>query len=102
PYDLLAVADRPDLADAGLWLQTGAGSAGMLLTTAILAGRLRRAEPRRRRFLAPLYGYGILAVLFIPLAPVVLRRWWGMSPDLVTGLQMVDLAGVPIAFTLSM
>jgi signal transduction histidine kinase len=100
PYQLLAVADRPDLADAGYWLQTGAGIAVMLVTTVILADRLRRAEPRRRRTLAPLYGYGILAVLSIPLAPIVLNRWWGLSPSVVTGIQLIDLAGVPVAFSL--
>ncbi len=102
PYDLLTVADRPGLANAGFWLQSGAGSVVMLVTTVILADRLRRTEPARRRILAPLYGYGILAVLFIPLAPLVLNRWLGLSPEVVSGVQLIDFAGVPVAFTLSL
>ncbi len=49
--------------------------------------------------LAPLYGYGILAVLFIPFAPSVLGDGFGVSRDLVDALQLIDLTGIPIAFT---
>lgn len=102
PYDLLTVADRPELVSAGGWVQTASGALVMVATTVLLAGRLHKAERRRRRSLAPLYGYGILAVLFIPLAPNVIGPALGLSPDTVYAMQLVDLVGVPVAFALSL
>ena len=58
--NLLMVADRPDLLALGILIQSVAGAAVMVATTVVLALRLRRASSRRRRALAPLYGYGIL------------------------------------------
>ncbi|MGI8415557.1 MAG: sensor histidine kinase [Nakamurella sp.] len=101
PDDLLVVADRLDLVSLGHWVQSGVGSTVMLATIVILVLRLRRAEPRRRRLLAPLYGYGILAVLFIPLHDV-LEAWLGASPDAVSALQLIAMAGVPVAFTVAL
>jgi signal transduction histidine kinase len=101
PYDLLVVADRADLADLGYWAQTGAGGAVMLATLVILAHRLRRAAPRSRWTLAPLYGYGILATVLVPLIPNVAPRL-GLSAEWSSGWQLIALAGVPVAFTLSL
>lgn len=102
PYDVLTIVDRPDLAALGFWVQSGAGCAVMVATTVILAGRLRRADPRRRRALAPLYGYGILVVLSIPISANLLTSLFGMSMAEVFLLQLVAVAGVPVAFTLAL
>ena len=102
PYDVLVLADRPDWALVAFWVQVAAGSTVMLATTTVLIGRLRVAEPGRRRRLAPLFGYGIFAVLFIPLASNVLGSWLGLPSEGVKVLQLVDVAGVPVAFTLGL
>ncbi len=101
PYDLLLVADRPDLLALGTLVQSVAGAAVMVATTVVLALRLRRASPRRRRALAPLYGYGILVVLSIPISSSVLTAV-GLPPDWVFPIQLIAVAGVPVAFTLAL
>ena len=98
PYHLLGVADRPDLAEAAATVQTIAGSAVLMATTVILLGRWRRATPSQRRVLAPLYAYAILAVPLIPLLPNVVQPLLGLSDDTTNGLQLVVLAGIPVAF----
>lgn len=102
PDGMLAVADRPALAVAGRWLQSGAGVAGVIVAAAILADRLRRAAPQQRRVLGPLYLYGMMSVLFIPLAPDVIEPLTGLSPAVIGVLQVAVLAGVPVAFTAGM
>lgn len=102
PYDVLLLADRRSLAVLGLWVQAGAGCAVVLATTVVLGGRLRRADPLRRRALAPLYGYGILVVLFIPVSANLLPSLSGITLDTVFVLQLVAVAGVPIAFSLAL
>ena len=102
PYDLLTIDDRPDLVAAGQWLQTASGALVMIATIVVLADRLRQADLRRRRSLAPLYGYGILAVLFIPLAPNVIGPGLGLSPHTIFAMQLADLVLVPVAFALSL
>ena len=101
PYDLLVVADRPDLLSLGVVVQSVAGAAVMVATTVVLAVRLRRASRRRRRALAPLYGYGILVVLSIPVSSSLLTAV-GLPPDWVFPLQLIFVAGVPVAFTLAL
>ena len=101
PYDLLVVADRPDLLGLGILVQSVAGAAVMVATTIVLALRLRRATRRRRRALAPLYGYGILVVLSIPVSSSLLTAV-GLPPDWVFPLQLIFVAGVPVAFTLAL
>jgi signal transduction histidine kinase len=101
PYDLLLVADRPDLVALGGLVQSVAGAAVMVATTVVLALRLRRATSRRRRALAPLYGYGILVVLSIPISSSVLTAV-GLPPDWVFPLQLISVAGVPVAFTFAL
>lgn len=96
----LAIADRPDLARVGGLVQAGAGAAVMLVTTVILGGRLRRADGRQRRILGPVYGYGILAVLSIPLIAQVARPLLRLGDSQVGALQLAVVAGIPVAFTL--
>jgi signal transduction histidine kinase len=101
PGGMLSLASRPDLLHAGTWLQRGAGMVVMLLTAGVLADRLRRATPGQRRVLLPLYAYGILAVLATPLGPL-LGPSAGLPAAAVVGLQIVLLAGVPVALAAAM
>jgi signal transduction histidine kinase len=102
PYDLLIIDDRPDVVEVTEWVQAASGALVMMATIVVLADRLRRADLGRRRSLAPLYGYGILAVLIIPLAPNVIGPALGLSSTTVFAIQLVDLVLVPVAFTLSL
>lgn len=95
------VADRPDLRAAGEALQQIAGAAVMIATAVILTGRLRRARPDHRRVLIPLFGYGTLAVLFIPLSSSVLQPWLGLDPVLLAAAQILVVAAIPVAFALA-
>jgi signal transduction histidine kinase len=95
--ELLFLADRPDLAALGATAQAAVGFVVMAATAAMLVGRLRRAGPAHRRVMAPLYAYSVLAVLFVPLAHSLLPLL-DVSLDGVGTLQVVVLAGIPVAF----
>lgn len=92
------VADRPDLLELGTVVQALAGTAVMVVTTVLLAGRLRRAQRFQRRVLIPLFGYGLLGVLWIPLSANLLGRFFGMPFEIVILTQLVVIAGIPLAF----
>ena len=100
PWTVLQIADRPELAEAGLWAQRAVGLCVMVVTAVILDRRRRMVPAPRRRLLAPLFLYGICAVLFVPisgaLAPVLLTggEW---TTDLEVA-QIIVIAGVPVAF----
>ncbi|WP_378146312.1 sensor histidine kinase [Cnuibacter sp. UC19_7] len=79
------------------WVQSVTGLAVMVVTAVVLARRLRSADPRNLRVLLPLYAYGIVAVLLIPLSANLIGVLGG-DPVLVGGVQLVVLAGVPVAF----
>jgi signal transduction histidine kinase len=98
PYDALQVADRPDLVEAGLWVQRGAGILVMSMTAAVLVRRLRSAPPSQRRLLAPLYAYGVAAVLSVPLSATVLAPRLGWSPITLYVMQLTVFGLVPVAF----
>ena len=72
----------------------------MAVTVVILASRLRAAAPAQRRVLAPLFLYGIVAVLYVPFS----SRTRGLFPDVETAVvvQMAVLAGVPVAFAIGL
>ena len=99
PNGMLAAANRPDLAAAGLRLQIGTGITVMVVTAVILGVRLWHTARRQRKVLAPLYLYGIVAVLLVPLVPDVVRPLTGISSAASDALQAVVLAAVPIAFS---
>jgi signal transduction histidine kinase len=48
--------------------------------------------------MAPLYAYSVLAVLFVPFAYSLLPPLLGLSLDTAGTLQVVVLAGIPVAF----
>ncbi len=102
PRHLLGVTDRPDLATLGERVQAVAGAVVVIVTVVILAGRLRRADSAQRRVQVPVFGYSILALLFIPLAPNVLGPALGLAPGTVTIMQLLALAGIPVAFVLGL
>ncbi len=102
PAHLLGVVDAPALARAGGALQSLVGAAVMVVTTLVLVRRLRAADPPRRRVLAPLYAYGVVVVLFIPVSGSLAGPLLGLSPDTVGAAQLVALAGVPVAFCLAL
>jgi signal transduction histidine kinase len=102
PGGMLAVADSPELVTWATWLQRGAGGTVMLVTAVILAARLRRATGPQRRVLVPLYAYGIVAVLFTPLAPDLIAPLAGLGLAAQVGLQLGLLAGAPVAFAAGM
>lgn len=93
----LAIAARPDLVNIAHWVQHGIGAVVMLVTAVVLGARLRTATPSQRRWLAPLYLYGILAVLWVPAS----RDLQVLFPGgLITRVaaQILVLSGIPVAF----
>ena len=79
--------------------QSALGLAVMIMTAIVLARRLKAADAGHRRVLLPLFTYGIIAVLALPMIPNILFPL-GADLRLVIALQAVFLAGLPIAFLL--
>ncbi len=97
PGGPLQIDDRPDLVEVGRWVQRGVGATVVLLICLLLVRRLRAATPAQRRVLAPLSGYGILAILAIPAGSALAD--WLFEPGLTLPfVQLTIMAGVPIAF----
>jgi len=104
PATILQIADRPDLAQAGLWSQWAVGSVVMAITAWLLWRRWRTVAPARRAGVAPLLAYGIAAVLFVPISgqlggAVLPAGDWTLT---VAVCQLVVMAGVAIAFAATM
>ena len=95
----LVSPDHPELRLLGVWVQSAVGLGMMGVTAAILIARLRSADPKNRGVLLPLYTYGSLAVVLIPLSATVFRVA-GVDPVVTGSLQLVLLAGIPVAFLL--
>lgn len=98
----LVVVDRPDLASGFHRLQDVTGTAVLAATLVLLAGRLHRAEPLQRRVLAPLFSYGILAVVLVPLSSSLVRPLTGVDSRTLVAVQLVAVGGVPLAFALGL
>jgi signal transduction histidine kinase len=99
PYDVFEVAHSADLMQAGIRLQEIAGGTIFVLSALVLLRLLRAAERTHRRVLAPVYAYGVAALLFLLTSARILPEF-GASPVPVFVLQMAALAGLPIAFAL--
>jgi signal transduction histidine kinase len=100
PWTVLRLAARPGIVDAAEWTQWAIGGVLVAVTVVILASRLHAAAPAQRRVLAPLFLYGIVAVLYVPFS----SRTRGLFPDVETAVvvQMAVLAGVPVAFAVGL
>lgn len=79
--------------------QTWLGSLAMLMAAIVMVQRLRAADRSHRRVLLPLFAYGIFAVVGLPIIPNVLFPM-GAPLVLMDSLQVVLMAGLPIAFLL--
>jgi signal transduction histidine kinase len=105
PRTVLQIADRPDLAHVGQWMQWGAGACVMAVTAVLLFRRARAAPVAQRRVLAPLYLYGIFTVVFVTVSSRValfilddmasIYLWLGV-------VQVTVITGVPIAFLIAL
>lgn len=98
----LFIADLPQIAAIAAHLQSFGSFAVTAAASVILLHRLRRADARHRRVLAPLSLYGVVALLFIPFSAQVLEGVWGIDPGARFLLQALIITGVPIAFTAGM
>jgi signal transduction histidine kinase len=96
PYDVVMISPRPDLATTGTHVQEACGAAVVAVTLWLLLRRLYGYEARQRRVLAPLFGYGIVAVLSIPLGSDLIRPQLGAENTIY--LQTVTLALIPAGF----
>lgn len=73
----------------------------MVAASAVILGRrIARARAAHRRVLIPLFAYGMLALLSVPLRPIVLEPLFG--PITAAVVQFVVIAGVPLTFVLAM
>jgi signal transduction histidine kinase len=99
---LLQLADRPDLVELGRQLQDAVGGGLMVATAVLLAVRLRAATSAQRRVLAPLAGYGIAAVVLVPLLSRLRDPLLGGDPIALFTAQIVLVGLVPVAFAAAM
>jgi signal transduction histidine kinase len=100
PGSALGVTDAPFVATiAGRVLQIGAIVA-IVAASAVLVHRYRIATTPQRRTLAPLYSFGVLAILYIVFAANVLPPVFGVSYTTVAVTQVITIALIPAAFTL--
>ncbi len=97
-----AIADAPGVVAIMGTVQTVVATGIMLVVAAVLWGRLRRADAVHRRVLIPLFSYGIITVLFLPLIAIALDRLFHVEPAVRGLLQFAAVAGIPIAFTLGL
>lgn len=100
PAPELVIAPVPWAVAVGAVVQAIAGTAVMVVTAVVLWRRLVVASRDQRRVLLPVYGYGIVTVLFIPLSTRLLAPAFGWNTEVVGCLQLIVLALVPIAFAL--
>lgn len=104
PATVLQIAYEPRVAEIAQWAQWVAGSAVMVSTAAILWRRWRVVAPARRRGVAPLLGYGIFAVLFVPVSGHFISELSVTDPWLPWTItaQLAAVAAVPLAFLATM
>lgn len=100
PPSPLFLSDLPAVVAAADTTQALLGAAVMIATAVVLARRLRFATQPQRRVLVPLYAYGIVAVIMLPLGGTFLYRL-GIDPVTSTTVQILIMAGLPVAFAFS-
>jgi signal transduction histidine kinase len=95
---VLHISSDPRFVHVGIWVQDVAGAIVIVLTSLVLAGRLRDSTASQRRVLAILYPYGIATLLFLEIAIHVLPPLFGFGVLTVFTLQISAAAGIPIMF----
>lgn len=96
---MLVPSEQPGILEAFGTVQALLGGLVMVATAAMLTRRLIAADRRHRRVLLPLFVYGSLSVLLVPLAPLVVGVL-GLAPEVSNLVQLVILACIPVAFLL--
>lgn len=98
PVPAMQIADRPDIAATGADLRSAAGLLVMGATAVLLARRLRTFPAPQRHALAPLFLYGVLAVVGVPITARIAEE---IGEHWMTGMvvaQLLLVAGIPVAF----
>ncbi|NLG47335.1 histidine kinase [Gordonia sp. (in: high G+C Gram-positive bacteria)] len=88
------------VASVGAWVQRAAGAIVVVAAAVLLGGRIARARAAHRRVMVPLFAYGMLALLLVPLRNLVLEPLFGEIPAVV--VQFLVIAGVPVTLVLAM
>jgi signal transduction histidine kinase len=101
PGSILTIADRPDLAQAGLQVQRAAGAAVVVATALLLVRQMRRGTPAQRRVLAPLTAYGIFALLLIPVSSAVATTLFDGGGLWLPAAELILVSFVPLAFVVA-
>lgn len=96
PFDVLLISARPRLALVGYHVQQACGAAVVATTLVVLLRRLSGYTPVQRRLLAPLFLYGVVAVLSVPLASDFLRPVIGVEHTV--DVQVLTVALLPVGF----
>lgn len=99
PTSPLQIADVPALFDAGLWVQRCVGLAIVAATAVHVGRRLRGQSAAVRRVVAPVAGYGLVAVVIVPLSATAATAF-GIAPVVRFAFQATVLGIVPLAFAL--
>lgn len=102
PDDVLTVTPSAQVLTATRWVQGSCGALVMLATTVVLLRRLREANPAQRRVLGPVWGFGIFAVLMVPISAHVFGPLVQLSPPTIDAVQGLVFAGIPVAFVLGL
>lgn len=94
----LQVADRPDLLAVARTVNSAGAAVVIAAAGVLLARRWRAATLLQRRTLGPVSLYGVTALVAVTFA-AQLERLVGLDPLLRFTVQIVLVAGVPVAFT---
>jgi signal transduction histidine kinase len=97
PAGKLSVADRHELAQAGLQVQRGLGACVIVAACWLLARRIRETDAQRRHVLLPLTVFAIVALLTIPVSSALADLWGGATLT-QAAVQLITLGLVPLAF----
>ena len=98
----LMVADLPDLERFFTVLQGAVVLAVVFGLCLIVTQRIRAARTPARRVLLPLYLYGVVAVVFVPVTSVLFLPVLGLDPAVLAAVQYFLIAGIPFAFALGL
>lgn len=92
---------HPELAEIGGAAQSVIGSLTFSATAVLLTLRIRRASSAERRVLAPLYVFGVAAIIVVLTASQVLPVFFGWSSAATGYLQLGVLLVVPVMIAIA-